>query len=375
MTGILPPAAAPRLAALALGLLLPALAGCDVQVSSTGAPAPPTPTVGRPGIASIPLTTEPAAGVFDAVHVNRVLGPAVAEVIVNTAQGTQLGSGFVIAHAASTSYLLTNNHVVQGARRVQVLMPDGRHFLAEVQGADPVEDIAVLRGGDATLPLAVFAESTALRVGQPVAAIGSPEGNQSSLTVGVVSAVHRQLSNISAGRGQPSESLPDVIQTDAAINPGNSGGPLADAAGHVVGVNTAGETGAQNIGFAIPSLVARRIAEDLIAGRTPGHPYVGICFLDLPDALASADYADLKGHGVVVTGIVRGGPGDRAGLTRADVVQALDTTDLSSGNTLGGVLQLHRPGDQVTFSVLRGGAARTVRVTLGDRPAPAPACG
>ena len=350
-----------------------ALAACQLNLGTSARPSP-TPTVGAPGRASIPVTTETAAtgtGGFDAVRVNQILGPAVAEIIVTTAQGTALGSGFVIAHGSGVSYLLTNNHVVAGSRRVQVLMPDGRHYVADVQGADPLEDIAVVKVADASLPAAEFADSTKLQVGQPVAAIGSPEGNQSSLTVGVISAVHRTVTNISSGRGQPTETLPDAIQTDAPINPGNSGGPLADANGHVVGVNTAGDTSAQSIGYAIPSLVAKRIADDLIAGRTPGHPYIGICFEGIADALAGTDFPNVTGYGIVVTGTVRGGPAERAGLARGDVVQRIDTTDLNNGNTLGGVLQLHRPGDTVTFALA---SSKTVRITLGDRPTPIPSC-
>ncbi len=364
------------LGALAAAAL--ALAACQAQV---GGPARPT-VSSRPqpaSAASIPVTAstpgvQAAVGSIDAAKVNRVLGPAVGEVIVNAGRGTSLGSGFVVAHGTGVSYMVTNNHVVQGATRVQVLMPDGRHWVADVQGTDPQEDIAVIRIPDPTLPVAQFADSTKLQVGQPVVAIGNPEGQEGSVTAGIVSAVHRTVTGIGGGgRGTPPEDLPDAIQTDAAINPGNSGGPLADADGHVVGVNTAGQTNAQGIGFAIPSLVAKRIAEALIAGRKPGHPYVGISFLSVADALASGT-GSVDGFGIVVECVVPGSPAARAGLRASDVVETVDGTDLNNGNTLGGVLQLHNPGDTVTLVALRGGARTTLSVTLGDRPATAQSC-
>src|SRR5436305_4125625 len=262
------------------------LAGCSLSVPRAAAPtARPTTSTGA---ADIPVATPPPAGgtpaAFDAVHVYSVLAPAVALIIVSTRQGSAEGSGFVVARASGSSYLITNNHVVAGATSGEVLLPDGRHYTAQVQGTDPLEDIAVLKVPHGNLPLAEFGDSTKVRPGQPVAAIGSPEGASGfgSVTVGVISAVHRTLTNVGAGRSQTGENLPDVIQTDAPINPGNSGGPLADAAGRVIGINTAGDTAANSIGFAIPSLVAKRIADDLIAGRKPGHPYVGVSYRTSP---------------------------------------------------------------------------------------------
>jgi S1-C subfamily serine protease len=268
--------------------------------------------------------------------------------------------------------MLTNNHVVAGAAKVQVVMPDGRHYSAAIQGTDPLEDIAVIRIPDNTLPLAQFGDSTKVAVGQPVVAIGNPEGQTGSVTQGIISAVHRTLQGVGGGNGIPAEDLPDVIQTDAPINPGNSGGPLADAQGLVIGVNTAGETQAQSIGFAIPSLIAKRIAEALMAGKTPGHPYLGICYQDLATALLSGKSP--SGYGVLIAGTVAGGPADKAGIKAGDVVEKVDNVDLNNGNTLGGVLQLHNPGDSVPFIVVRGSGTTTLQVTLADRPASPPSC-
>ena len=351
-----------------MGLLAPvtALYSCSVE------PSTPTATHPTPGQATIPVNESPAPSTgldFDPVRVARKVLPTVGLVIVNARGGISLGSGFVVANESAVSYMATNNHVVEGATKVQVLMPDGKHFVAEVQGTDPVQDVAILRLNDPSLPRAEFADSTKLQVGQPVMAIGSPLGqeNQGSVTTGVISGLHRF---ITAGGGNPaagnSETLPDVIQTDAAINPGNSGGPLVDAAGKVVGMNTAASSNANSIGYAIPSLITKRIAEALIAGRKPGHPFLGISFEDEATALARGDAFD--GYGVLVTGVSPGSAADKAGLKRGDVIEKVDGVDLANGQTLGGLIQIHNPGDQVTLTVLRGGSTQDVKVTLGDRP-------
>jgi serine protease Do len=310
---------------------------------------------------------------FDPARVVRVLGSAVAEMLVTQSTGTRgIGTGFVIAHENGASFLVTNNHVVAGATRVVVLMPDGRHFVAKVQGTDPIQDIAVVRVDDASLPLAQFGDSTKLVVGQQVVAIGSPHGNQSSVTSGIISALHRTLA-ATRGPGTPSEDLPDVLQTDAAINPGNSGGPLADADGNVIGVNTAVDATGQGIGYAIPSLIARRIAQDLIAGRKPGHPYMGVCYQSEDAALASGK--DVAGYGVLVTSALPGTPAAKAGLKAGDVIEKVDGVELNNGQTLGGAIQPKGPGDTVQLTVLRSGATTTLPLTLADRSsAPTASC-
>ena len=364
-----------KAAAIAFAVLL--LTACSSQAGNSPTPTPrtgsprPTPSASgtAPAIAAAPGPTN--AGSFDATHAAQVLGPSVGLVIATGVSGARSngaaeGSGFVFSSQSGTSYLLTNNHVVQGARRVQVVMPDGRHYTVDVQGTDSIEDVAVLKVSD-TLPVAQFADSTRLLVGQPVVAIGSPQGSQGfgTVTVGSISALHRQLSNV--GTGTQSESLADVLQTDAPINPGNSGGPLGDGNGRVVGMNTAGSTNANGIGFAIPSAVLQRVAQNLVQGRTPGHPYVGICFQPIEEALATTP--DLKGYGVVVQRALPGTPGEKAGIQTNDVIEKIDGTDLNNGQTLGGVLQLHNPGDTVKMTTLRNGGTTDVTVTLGDRPA------
>jgi S1-C subfamily serine protease len=340
---------------------------------SAGAPRPSgTPALTPASADRIPIVavTGPTnQGSFDAVHAAQVLAPSVGLVIVNEPNGSvSEGSGFAIASQGGTSYLLTNAHVIQGGRLVQVLMPDGQHFTAQVQGVDTLEDIAILRV-PGSLPLAQLADSTKVQVGQPVVAIGSPLGSQGfgSVTVGAISALHRTLNNVGGGPGESPESLADVLQTDAPINPGNSGGPLADGNGRVVGMNTAGNSSANSIGYAIPSRILQRIASALIEGRTPGHPYLGICYLSIADQLAIDP--SVRGYGVYVELALPGTPAQRAGIQSGDVIERVDGVDLNNGQTLGGVLQLHNPGETVPMTILRNGVPLAVSVTLGDRPA------
>ena len=340
------------------------------QTGTTQSPAAAIPSgSAAPQVSNPPPASTSGAG-FDATHAAQVLGPSVGLIIASgggARGGNAEGSGFAFSSQGGTSYVLTNNHVISGASRVQVVMPDGRHFVAEVQGADPVNDVAVLKVND-SLPVAQFADSTKLQVGQPVVAIGSPLGSQGfgSVTTGVISALHRTLNNVGGGAAGASESLADVLQTDAAINPGNSGGPLGDTNGRVVGMNTAGSSNATGIGFAIPSAILQRVAQSLVQGKTPGHPYVGICTQPVEAALATNP--NIKGYGVVIVKILPGTPAEKAGMESGDVIQKIDKTDLNNGQTLGGVLQLHSPGDTVKMTVLREGSAVDMSVTLADRP-------
>ncbi len=339
------------------------------------------PTV--PGRAAVPVTAQqprPAAqapapalstgsGLLDAVAVAGRLGPAVGTVLVTTGSGSAQGSGFVVAHSGGASLLVTNNHVVAGAQRIQVLMPDGRHFTATLVGTDPVSDVAVVKLSDGGLPLAQWGDSNGLQVGQQVVAIGNPLGNEGSVTSGIVSALHR---TVTAGDRQSSETLADAIQTDAAINPGNSGGPLADAAGQVVGMNTAGSTSGTGIGFAIPSRIVQRVADAIMAGKDPGHPYIGVSVLSEADALLAG--RAFAGYGYQVQSVVGGCPAAAAGMRVGDVIEAVDGTPLHNGLSLSGALQQHNPGDRVTVNVLRVGATVALSLTIANQGAAGAAC-
>jgi len=297
------------------------------------------------GATHIQVDNSPVQGAGDTVKVAKQLTPAVGTIIAR--QGTtssSLGSGFVIGREASSSFLLTNNHVVTGSSDLHVLMPNGSLFTATLVGADRLDDLAVVSVPDTSLPLATFGDSSQLQVGQMVIAIGSPLGNQSSVTSGVISALHRTIS-AGSGTGASTETLEDVLQTDASINPGNSGGPLADVNGRVVGVNVAVAGNATNIGYTIPSNLARQVASALMQHQTVQHPFLGIGYLDAIDAVEAG--RGFSGSGVLVTTVSSGSPAAQAGFQTNDILQAINGVAIVNGQTLGGLIQDKRVGDML----------------------------
>ncbi|HVB76392.1 MAG TPA: trypsin-like peptidase domain-containing protein [Candidatus Nitrosotalea sp.] len=348
---------------LIASLALVTLAACSAQLTvpaTIGAEVPAT-------VIRLPALAQPAspALTMDTVQVAAAVAPAVGMVIVNAPGSTAIGSAVVIASQPGRSYLVTNAHVVAGGQRIQVLMPDGEHYAARLVGSDSVEDLAVL-SLDHTLPAAQFAASSQLQSGQPVVAIGSPLGQQASVTAGVISALNRTLSNVTGGAGG-AETLPDVLQTDAAINPGNSGGPLINAAGQVIGINSAGASGADLIGYAIPSSIVYRVAQSLVDGRTPDHPYLGVCTVSLDQALASSAVPS-SAVGSVVSRVASGSPAAAAGLRPGDVIESASGSSLAGGAALPALLQTLRAGQRVTLTVLRGGRALALEATLAQLP-------
>ncbi|WP_242392608.1 trypsin-like peptidase domain-containing protein [Anaeromyxobacter oryzisoli] len=234
-------------------------------------------------------------------------------------QVTSLGSGVIVS---PDGYVLTNNHVVERGARFRVGLLDGRELIAKVVGTDPSSDLAVLKlDAKERLPYVPVGRSDDLMIGETVIAIGNPFGLAHTVTTGVVSAVHR---NFKAG----DRTLFDFIQTDASINPGNSGGPLLDIEGRLVGVNTAilGDRNA-GIGFAIPIDRARRIAEDLIAHGEVREGYLGLVVADLPPRDGAAEG---RSGGVVVAAVDAGSPGERAGIRKGDLVEAVEGLPVES---------------------------------------------
>jgi len=304
-------------------------------------------------------------GSGNAVSVAKELGPAVGTIIAKEGTSNALGSGFVIAHDGSVSYMLTNNHVVAGATDLHVVMPGGRNLKAAVVGTDSFDDLGVVSVPDSSLPVATFGSSKALTVGQAVVAIGSPLGNEGSVTEGVISALHRTISAGSDAGGQ-TETLQDVLQTDASINRGNSGGPLADTEGRVVGVNVAVAGDASNIGFSIPADLAKNVAQQLIRHDKVQHPYLGIGYLTSIEAVENGQGFD--GPGVLGQEVRSGSPAEKAGFEKNDILQAVDGKNIDNGETLGGLIQQHLVGDKVTFTVKRNGSVMHLTATLVDRP-------
>ncbi len=270
------------------------------------------------------------------------------------------GSGFIIRE---DGYILTNNHVVAGSAdgTVNVVMSDGTEHTGTVVGATADYDLAVVKIDETGLTPLVLGDSDALVVGDDVIAVGSPLGLESTVTTGIVSALHRPVTAGDAG----SSAYIDAIQTDAAINPGNSGGPLINSAGDVVGINSAiatlggttSQTGSVGLGFAIPSNQARRTAEQLIATGEATYPVVGVV-LD----------GRYTGEGVQVmdsaSGVPAGGPAAQAGIEPGDVITAIDGRPITRGDELVVAIRAKAPGDTVTLTVLRDGSSQDITVTL-----------
>jgi S1-C subfamily serine protease len=262
------------------------------------------------------------------------------------------GSGLIVA---PDGYVLTNSHVVRTAERIEVSLQDGRTLAASIIGDDPHSDLAVIRVPDGGLPVGVLGDSSRLRVGQLVVAIGNPLGFQATVTAGVISALGRSL------RAQTGRLIANVLQTDAALNPGNSGGPLVDFRGEVVGINTAVIAGSQGISFAIPANTARWVAAQLIREGRVRRAYLGILAQTVPLDRRLAVALALAGGAVRVTEVQPEGPAAAAGLQPGDLIVGAGDRPVASMDDLQLVLGQHAIGAPLVLSVLREG--RRVEVT------------
>ncbi len=265
-----------------------------------------------------------------------------------------IGTGMVID---GEGHLVTNNHVVDGASKITVKLASGEEFEAKIVGADPKTDLAVIKiKASPKIPYLKFGNSDRLRVGEWVVAIGNPRGLEQTVTAGIISAKHR------TGISDPS-SYQDFIQTDAAINPGNSGGPLLNLAGEVIGVNAAivSESGGfEGIGFAIPSNMAAAVADALIKTGKVTRGWLGLSLQDLTPALAKS--LSLKSpRGALVADVVKGGPGEKAGIRKGDVIVNLDGATIENANELRNRVAGTRVGKKVEVVLLRRGERVTVQ--------------
>ncbi len=270
------------------------------------------------------------------------------------------GSGFVFASDQRATYILTNNHVVEDAGRILVRFQDGREFIARVRGTDPKSDVAVLEIEAQGIPALKWGDSARLEVGEWVVALGNPFGLSHSLTAGVVSAKGRTSLGIN--------DYEDFIQTDAAINPGNSGGPLLNLDGEVIGVNTAifsRSGGYMGIGFAIPSNLARTIAEQILTQGRVIRGVIGLTVQPLTRDIAEAmGLKDLRG--VLVNQVIAGSPAERAGLRPGDVLVSFDGTPLADGGQYRNRAAMARPGSTVVLGVIRDGRRLDIPVRVGQ---------
>jgi len=283
------------------------------------------------------------------------------------------GSGFIID---DQGHILTNNHVVEKATNVKVVLSDGTELEGKVIGVDHNNDVALLQIDASRVPnltYLVLADSSKVKPGQMALALGSPYGLQGSITIGIISGTGRSIPNSN------SRNITDIIQTDAAINPGNSGGPLLNSKGEVVGINTAIEATANGVGFAVPINTAKKVLPELIKGSTIRTPWLGI--EGMPVSRDLADKLDLKTtKGVYVVGVMTGSPADRAGLVESgrnkqnepaaggDIITAIDETSVAKVDDILSYFNGKKPGDRVTLSIQRGDQKISAPVELAEWP-------
>jgi len=275
---------------------------------------------------------------------------------------SSLGSGVIVSE---DGYVLTNHHVIGGADQIQVALRDGRETLAEVIGTDPESDLAVLRIDLDELPVIELADSTEVAIGDVSLAIGNPFGVGQTVTMGIISATGRSHLGLNA--------YEDFIQTDAAINPGNSGGALVNAEGALVGINTAifsRSGGSQGIGFAIPANLAANILEELVTQGRVIRGWLGVEAQELNPELA-ASFGLQAPRGVIIAGVVPGGPADQAGLQPGDVLLAVGQRPVLDARMTMADIAAVAPGESLPLTLVRGGETLEITLEVGERPAPA----
>ena len=265
------------------------------------------------------------------------------------------GSGFIVT---KNGYILTNNHVVEGADKIKVTLLDGRSFDAKKIGQDPTFDLAVIQIKAPDLPVLLLGDSDATEVGEWVVAIGNPLGFENSVTAGVVSAKNRTLQ-------APGINFQGFMQTDAAINPGNSGGPLIDLSGRVVGINTAIVPYAQGIGFAVPINMAKQIMDDLIQHGEVRRGWLGVTVQPLTSALVDAYKIPVR-EGSIIANVEPGSPADKYGLRRGDVIVSIAGNAVKNSQDVVFFVRNKLAGDKVQFEIYRDGKKRTIEVVLGE---------
>jgi Do/DeqQ family serine protease len=359
---------------LALGLVLGLWLRTSFEPVATASAPPAAPALGPlgPDFSAIAARATPAVVNISATQVTRTEGspffsdPFFREFfgrdvpfrIPEEERKTSLGSGVVIS---ADGLVVTNNHVIEHARRIAVTTADRRRHRVTLIGTDPVTDVAVLRIDGTGLPFLPWGDSAAARVGEYVLAVGNPFQLNQTVTMGIISALGR--SNVGI------VDYEDFIQTDAAINPGNSGGALVDTRAQLIGINTAiySETGGyQGIGFAVPSNLARRVVDQLVAHGRVLRGWVGITRI----ADASGDTARALGvqenQGAVIVELVRGSPADRAGVEPGDVVVAVDGRPIDGTAALRNALAQVEVGGQLRLTVLRDGRRHEIRISVEE---------
>lgn len=332
------------------------------------------PSTSTPSTPSAPKAEAPISGPAGSVEqVAATVLPSVVQINVVTSNGGGTGSGVI---TTADGVIVTNNHVVRpgaGEGTITVNFHDGTSAKAKVLGTDPVTDIAVIKAeGKSGLPVAAIGDSSALRVGESVVAIGSPFGLEATVTTGIVSALNRAVSvgtqedaNPFGGGNSAGSTTYPAIQTDAAINPGNSGGPLVNMRGAVIGINSsirtagAAEGGSIGLGFAIPINSIMPIVEQLQKGEAATHARLGV-------SVGNNAQGDQLATGALVKSVEPGSAADKAGLKVGDVIVKVEEAAIPSSDSLVATVRSYRPGDKVKITYLRGGQKSKVSVALGS---------
>lgn len=289
--------------------------------------------------------------------------------VFGTYDSEAAGTGII---ASSDGYIVTNNHVIDGATKINVVLADGTTYEnVEVVTKDPLNDVAFLKiKGASGLTPATFGDSKTISVGQQVIAIGNALGQyQNTVTAGIVSGTGRSIT-ASASDGSATEQMKDMIQTDAAINPGNSGGPLVNAAGEVIGINTATGSDAENMGFAIPISSIKGMLQQLIETGKAGRAYLGVYTIDVTPSI-NKEYKVGTDSGAWLynsngSAIVSNSPAAKAGLKDDDIIVAVNGVKVGLAGSLSNLIGEYKPGDTVQFTVIRDGGEIAINATLGE---------
>lgn len=355
------------------------IAGCTLNSAS------PTPSVqtqtSSNGEVIVPLYDETTTmSLYDrvipgVVEIDTVLSASTSSSFLGTAPQTGgQGSGFFIDN---NGHILTNNHVVEGAQSVSVVLHNGDTLDATVVGTDPQSDLAIISVDPTkvgTITTMTLGDSDSVKPGQMAIAMGSPYGLDGSITVGVISGIGRSLLSIT------SRTIPDMIQTDAAINPGNSGGPLLNSKGEVIGINTAIESSSSGIGFAIPINTAKAKLSALLVGGALKAAWLGVTGIAIDNTLSDTIGLTVS-KGVYIIDVTAGGPAEKAGLIGSgqdnqgvpekggDIVTAVDGVSVAKVEDMLTYFNTKKPGDTVTLTVARDGKQISVKATLGEWPA------
>ncbi|MGE5298603.1 MAG: S1C family serine protease [Acidobacteriota bacterium] len=304
------------------------------------------------------------------------VAPSVVSIVTNTtrqtlfgaSQGQAAGTGIILS---KDGYILTNNHVVASATKIEVVATDGTTYdEVEVVGADPLNDISYLKIKNAKdLQPAELGDSSTLRIGQQVVAIGNALGQyQNTVSSGIISGKGRPITAGGEG-GDSGESLTDLLQTDAAINPGNSGGPLLNYSGQVIGINTAVASNAEGIGFAIPVNATKGTLKGVLAGKGVQRSYLGLRYVEITAAVAKQyDLPVKKGAYVAAdkggSAVIADSPAGKAGLQEKDIITKINDEEVGVSGGVSTLVGEYAPGDTIEVTYLRGGAEKRVKVTL-----------